>query len=105
MSNSQAKLLREWFDWGNDQANDVAMQSAVYIDQQDALIKELVGALERLLESSESEACAAMTMEVAATNFTNPEPEIKAYEKAIVESSAAVKQARAALSRVPAEYK
>ena len=50
------------------------------------------------LESGEREATAAMTYEVAVNDFSHPEPEGKAYEKAMLAASAADKALRDAVT-------
>ena len=75
------------------------------IDAQSALIRELVGALEAVLAANNQEAKAAMAANVAVENFSDPRPELTKYEAAMLASSNATAKARAALSRVPEEYR
>lgn len=75
------------------------------VEDQTALIRELVGALEAVIDTQNKEAKAAHSMKVASENFSNPQPEINAYSKAMYASSVAIKNAHEALSRVPEEYR
>lgn len=75
------------------------------VADQSALIRELVGALGAVINTQNKEARAAHSMKVASENFSNPQPEINAYSKAMYASSVAVKNAHDILSRVPEEYR
>lgn len=71
----------------------------------DALIRELAEALERVLKAANQEAKASMSAKVAAANFSDDGPEIRAFERACIESSQAAKHALDLLSSIPVELR
>lgn len=97
MSHPKAKQLREHFDWGESTSDDVAMQGADVIDQQAALIRELVGALKKNYDAWLSN-----------PEF-GPQKEIKGDRTVYRLNGETVGNAlvatRVALSRVPEEYR